>query len=102
MNLKISILAASAYVSLCLGDYTIALEHAKSLLAINNIPGAYTMLGKLYTAESLIFLDRINEAIDYLRPDMLNDLDISVPIPDTMDKDKEKTEAIDRKPMNGT
>ncbi|XP_033221857.1 CCR4-NOT transcription complex subunit 10 isoform X3 [Belonocnema kinseyi] len=99
LNLKISILADSAYVSLCLGEYSIALEYAKSLLALNNLPGAYTMLGKLYTAESLIFLDKINEALDYLRPEMLTDLITSLPIPDTLDKDKEKSEEIDRKPI---
>lgn len=60
------------------------------------------MLGKLYAAESLIFLDRINEALDFLRPEMLTDLVTSVPIPDTFEKDKEKAEEIDRNPMKGT
>ena len=32
-SLRCSILAASAYASLCLGDFVIALEHAKALLA---------------------------------------------------------------------
>ena len=45
-NLKISILAASAYVSLCLGDYILSLEHAKTLLSFNKLPGAYKMLAK--------------------------------------------------------
>ncbi|XP_051175412.1 CCR4-NOT transcription complex subunit 10 [Leptopilina boulardi] len=97
LNLKISILAASSYTALCLGDFTTALKHAKNLLAINNLPGAYMMLGKLYAAESLILLDRINEAIDYLKPDTLLDLDISVTSADSLDADKEKAEEIDRK-----
>ncbi|XP_076288997.1 CCR4-NOT transcription complex subunit 10 [Lasioglossum baleicum] len=87
-NLKINVLAASAYVCLCLGDYVVALEHAKSLLSINKLPGAYKMLGNLYAAESLIFMDKISEAIEYLKPENIQDLNTFVPIPDTQDKDK--------------
>ena len=96
-----SIFAASAYVSLCIGDYNVALEHANNLLSMDNLPGAYTLLGKLYAAESLISLDKINEAINYLRPDALSDLDISVPIPEALDKDEKRNEEIDKKPIKG-
>lgn len=99
LNLKISVLTASAYVSLCLGDYVIALEHAKALLSINKLSGAHKMLGNLYAAESLIFMDKINEAIEYLRPENIQDLNTFVPIPEILDKDKEKTEEIIAKPI---
>ncbi|KZC13924.1 CCR4-NOT transcription complex subunit 10 [Dufourea novaeangliae] len=88
LNLKTSILAASAYVCLCLGDYVVALEHAKSLLNISKLPGAYKMLGNLYAAESLIFMDKISEAIEYLKPENIQDLNTFVPIPESQDKEK--------------
>lgn len=99
LNLKISVLAASAYVCLCLGDYVVALEHARSLLSINKLPGAYRMLGNLYAAESLIFLDKISEAIEYLKPENIQDLNTFVPIPESQDKDKEKIEEVISKPI---
>ncbi|XP_066592790.1 CCR4-NOT transcription complex subunit 10-B [Prorops nasuta] len=94
LNLKISILAASAYVSLCLGDYVIALEHAKALLSIKKLPGAYKLLGNLYAAESLIFMNKINEAIEYLKPEYIEDLNIFVSESESSDKDKEKNEEL--------
>ncbi|XP_033183270.1 CCR4-NOT transcription complex subunit 10 [Bombus vancouverensis nearcticus] len=99
LNLKISVLAASAYVCLCLGDYVIALEHAKALLNTNKLPGAYRMLGNLYAAESLIFMDKISEAIEYLKPENIQDLSTSVLIPETQDKDKEKSDEVISKPI---
>ncbi|KAF7994310.1 hypothetical protein HCN44_003400 [Aphidius gifuensis] len=87
MNLKIAILAASSYVSLCLGDYTVAFEHAKTLLKIEKIPGAYKLLGNLYAAECLILMDKINDAIDYLNIQDLFDLDLSI---DMLDVDSEQ------------
>ncbi|XP_043686555.1 CCR4-NOT transcription complex subunit 10 [Vespula pensylvanica] len=99
LNLKINVLAASAYVSLCLGDYIVALEHAKALLNLNKVPGAYRMLGNLYAAESLIFMDKINEAIEYLKPENIQDLNTFVSIPEIQDKDKEKIEEVVLKPV---
>lgn len=40
-SLRACVLAASAYVSLCLGDPVIALEHAKALLAQPNLSGIH-------------------------------------------------------------
>ncbi|XP_017763329.1 PREDICTED: CCR4-NOT transcription complex subunit 10 [Eufriesea mexicana] len=99
LNLKISVLAASAYVCLCLGDYVIALEHAKVLLNMNKLPGAYRMLGNLYAAESLIFMDKISEAIEYLKPENIQDLNTSILIPETQDKDKDKSDEVISKPI---
>jgi CCR4-NOT transcription complex subunit 10 len=45
ISLRNSILAASAYVSLCLGDYILALEHAENLLQQPRLSGAH----KYYT-----------------------------------------------------
>lgn len=99
LNLKISVLAATAYICLCLGDYVVALEHAKSLLNINKLPGAYRMLGNLYAAESLIFMDKISEAIEYLKPENIQDLNTFVFIPEPQDKDKEKIDEVISKPI---
>lgn len=100
-NLKISVLAASAYVSLCLGDYILALEHAKALLSFNKLPGAYKMLGNLYVAESLIFMDKINEALEYLKPENLQDLNTFASLTEILEKDKEKSEEVVAKPIKG-
>lgn len=100
-NLKINVLAASAYVSLCLGDYILSLEHAKTLLSFNKLPGAYKMLGSLYAAESLIFMDKISEALEYLKLENLQDLNTFISVPEIQEKDKEKVEEIMVKPVRG-
>lgn len=100
-NLKISVLAASAYVSLCLGDYTLSLEHAKILLSFNKLPGAYKLLGNLYAAESLIFMDKISEALEYLKLENLQDLHTFISVPEIQEKDKEKVEEVTAKPTKG-
>ncbi|KAL0278505.1 UNVERIFIED_CONTAM: hypothetical protein PYX00_000316 [Menopon gallinae] len=73
-NLRCSILAAAAYVTLCLGDYLIALEYAQELLLQSGLSGVHKMLGHLYAAEAYIFTDRIQEAIEHLNPDLITDL----------------------------
>ncbi|XP_011494326.1 PREDICTED: CCR4-NOT transcription complex subunit 10-B [Ceratosolen solmsi marchali] len=99
LNLKISILTASAYISLCLGDYLLALEYAKSLLSIKKLPGAHLLLGNLYAAESLIFLDRIYEALEHLKPENLQDINTYIPIGEVVgDKEKIIEEIIEQKP----
>ncbi|KAL0112103.1 hypothetical protein PUN28_013377 [Cardiocondyla obscurior] len=98
-NLKICVLTASAYVSLCLGDYILSLEHAKTLLSFNKLPGAYKMLGNLYAAESLIFMDKISEALEYLKLENLQDLSTFISMPEIQEKDKEKLEEIVIKPI---
>lgn len=98
-NLKISVLAACAYVSLCLGDYVLAFEYAKILLSFKKLPGAYKMLGNLYAAESLIFMDKISEAVEHLKPENLQDLNTSMFMPEVQEKDKEKTEEITARPI---
>lgn len=42
VSLRVSALACSAYVALCLSDYSAALRHAETLLAAHpKIPGVY-------------------------------------------------------------
>lgn len=97
LHLRIAILAASSYVSLCLGDYLVALEHAKAMLVIEKLPGAYKMLASLYAAESLILMDKINEAMEYLKPQNIQDLNVSLPMGlpfDSPDKDKDKDDSL--------
>lgn len=94
-----SVLAHSSYVSLCLGDYVLALQYAKSLLSLEPLPGAYQLLGNLYAAESLIFLDKIREAMEYLKPENLTDLSTFVPTVEPGEKEKEKDEMFEKKPL---
>lgn len=99
LNLEIAILAATTYVSLCLGDYVSAHYHAENLLRIPKLPGAYKLLANLYIAESLIFMDKISEAIKHLKPKDVQDLNTFVPVPEFQDKDKDKTEEVAPKPI---
>lgn len=73
-KLKVAILAASSYVGICLGDYTLALQYAKEMLATPHLPDTHKMLGYLYAAESLIMLDLVPEAIKILDPKLMVEL----------------------------
>ncbi|XP_018903609.2 CCR4-NOT transcription complex subunit 10-B isoform X2 [Bemisia tabaci] len=79
VHLRCHILAASAYVCLCLGDSILALNHANSLLCQNSLSGAHKFLGHLYAAEALIILGQLPEAMDHLKLDYLNDLSLPSP-----------------------
>ncbi|KAK3085445.1 hypothetical protein FSP39_003407 [Pinctada imbricata] len=89
-SLRCSILAASAYVSLCLNDYTLALQHADKLLKQPKLTGAQKYLGHLYMAEALVALDRIADGIQHLNPDLVTDVATMLPEqkvdPDKSDK----------------
>lgn len=50
------------------------------------------MLGNLYAAESLILMNKMSEAIEYLKPDNIQDISTFLPIPESLDKDKDKSE----------
>ncbi|XP_060523703.1 CCR4-NOT transcription complex subunit 10 isoform X2 [Cylas formicarius] len=73
-NLKNSILAASAYVSLCLGDYVMGLNYSNELSSQPQVSGIHRLLARLYAAECLVLLDKIPEALEHLRPDNVQDL----------------------------
>ncbi|CAK9295458.1 unnamed protein product [Gordionus sp. m RMFG-2023] len=67
--LKCSILAASAYVQLSLGDYYSALEHSNSLIKILQAKGGSVVLSylaMLYASESLILKDNLRLALPHL------------------------------------
>lgn len=70
-KLLLHILTAFSYVSLCLGDYTMALHHSKEMLKFENIDDTHKMLAYLYAAESCIMLDKISEAISFLDPKLI-------------------------------
>lgn len=70
-NLIAAIYASYSYVSIRLGDFVVALEYAKMLLELQNLSDAYTMLGHLYCAESLVMLDRLSEARSHLEPKII-------------------------------
>ncbi|XP_066142548.1 CCR4-NOT transcription complex subunit 10 [Euwallacea fornicatus] len=74
--LKNTILAASAYVCLSMGDYITSLNFAKELLAQEKISGAHKLLGHLYAAECLVLSDQIPEAVNYLDPQNIKDIDL--------------------------
>lgn len=77
--LRNSVLALSAYVSLCLNDTLVALKHAEALLAQPRVSDAHKFLGRLYAAEALLLVDRIPEAVAHLNPDLIKDLSHTLP-----------------------
>lgn len=89
-SLRCSILAASAYVALCLNDYTLALLHAENLLKQPKLTGAQRYLGHLYMAEAQVAMDKIADAIQLLNPELV--VDISLTLPETRQEQDEKRE----------
>lgn len=73
-KLRLHILTASSYVALTLGDYTLALQYARDMLKMDNLPDTSKMLGILYAAEACISLERVPEAIAFLDPKIINEL----------------------------
>lgn len=51
-----------------------ALSYSQQLLAIPQLPGGLQYLGKLYSAEALVLLERVPEAMQLLSPDSVNDI----------------------------
>lgn len=78
-SLRNSILIASSYVALCLGDTVVALKHAETLLIQPRVSGAHKLLAHLYAAEALILMDRIADAIQHLNPDRIKDVSFMMP-----------------------
>ncbi|EFA06148.2 CCR4-NOT transcription complex subunit 10 isoform X1 [Tribolium castaneum] len=91
MSLRNSILAASAYVALCLGDYILALEHAENLLQQPRLSGAHKLLGHLYCAEALVLLDKISEALEHLNPENVKHINLELPKGDENEEKRIKT-----------
>lgn len=101
-ELKNAILVASTFVSLCLGDYIVALEHAENLLAQPRLSSIHKLLGHLYAAECLVLLNKMTEAIDHLNPNNVKDFSFELP-PEKKDVDseaEEKDEVRTNPPIN--
>ncbi len=56
-------------MSLGLGDPLSALSYATQLLASPTQPKCLEFLGHIYSAEALVLLDRIPEALHHLNPE---------------------------------
>lgn len=76
-SLKASILTSLSYVALGLGDPVSALSYSQQLLATPNLPGGLQYLGKLYSAEALVLLERVPEAMQLLNPDSIVDVSLA-------------------------
>lgn len=74
---RCSILACLAYVTLGLGDPVSALSYSQQLLATPQLPGGLQYLGKLYSAEALVLLERVPEAMQLLNPDSVGDISMT-------------------------
>ncbi|XP_021933283.1 CCR4-NOT transcription complex subunit 10 isoform X3 [Zootermopsis nevadensis] len=99
-SLRCSVLALSAYVALCLGDYMVALDHAQMLLVQPTLSGVHRMLGHLYAAEALVLLDKISEAIEHLNPEHVKELSLMFPSSEKdMDRDKMDIGTEQHKPL---
>lgn len=80
VSLRVSALACSAYVGLCLSDFSAALRHAELLLVAHpKIPDVYKLLGHLYAGEALISLGKVTEAIQHLDPRVVGEVSLSPP-----------------------
>ncbi|XP_014285897.1 CCR4-NOT transcription complex subunit 10 isoform X2 [Halyomorpha halys] len=75
-KLKQAVLAACSYVHLTIGDPLKAHKYAAMLYA-DATCHVYKYLGKLYLAESLVLLNKFQEAIDVLNPSQFNECDPS-------------------------
>ncbi|KAE8748117.1 hypothetical protein FOCC_FOCC005120 [Frankliniella occidentalis] len=78
-SLRCSVLTNSAYVSLCLGDYIMALKYAQELLRQPKLSGAHKLLGHLYAAEAFLMCNKISDAIEHLNPDNIKDVSLVYP-----------------------
>lgn len=54
-----------------------ALSYCQQLLAIPQLPGGLQYLGKLYSAEALVLLERVPEAMQLLNPDSISDISVT-------------------------
>ncbi|XP_041454807.1 CCR4-NOT transcription complex subunit 10-like isoform X1 [Lytechinus variegatus] len=93
-SLRCSVMAATAYVSLSLGDDVTALENARALMAQPKISGSLQFLARMYAAEALLKHDQIGEAIQLLNPESVCDVSVLItPTPDFGEnKDRDRNE----------
>lgn len=92
-SLRCSILAASAYVALNIGDILMALHYAETLLAQPKLSGGHKFLGHLYAGEAMILLDRIADAVQQLNPLNIKEISFTFPPLEREDKDRLNVDA---------
>lgn len=73
-RLHFAVLAAYSYTLLAIGDFVLALKYGKDLLALENLPETYSVLGHLYCAEALIMMNRVTDACFFLEPKFIKSL----------------------------
>ncbi|PKA59185.1 hypothetical protein AXF42_Ash001278 [Apostasia shenzhenica] len=66
--IKQAVLGDLAYTELCLENPLLALSAAKSLLQLPECSKIFAFFGRMYAAEALCYLNRPNEAAEYLSP----------------------------------
>ncbi len=71
---RCSILSGLSYVSLGLGDPVSALSYSQQLRATPNLPTGLLYLSKLYSAQALVLLQKVPEAMQLLTPDSIKDV----------------------------
>ena len=66
-------------MSLGLGDPLSTLSYASQLLASPKLPKGLEFLGHVYSAEALVLLDRVQEALKHLNPESVSDITYNTP-----------------------
>lgn len=92
-TLRCSVLTASAYVALCLNDYTMALQYSELLLKQPKISGAQKYLAHMYMGEALVALDKIADGIQHLNPELVTDISTTLP---EQKLDQDKSERLEK------
>jgi CCR4-NOT transcription complex subunit 10 len=88
-SLRCYVLACQAYVSLGLGDPVTSLASSRELLATPLLSGGLRFLGQVYSAEALVLLGRVSEAMTHLSPESVVNISVSSPKPALKDSDSE-------------
>lgn len=95
-SLRNSILIASSYVSLCVGDVRLAYKYSQMVLSQPKVSGVHRYLAHLYAGEALILMDRITEATDHLNPDNVKDITFTLPASSEETKSNDKADETNK------
>ena len=71
------IMSSLSYVALGLGDPVSALAYSLRLRAMSRVPGGLLYLTSLYSAQALVLLHRVPEALKLLTPDNIKDINFT-------------------------
>ena len=94
--LKAVSLIKLSFVCLKTDDFVNAIENARDALRLasdfpNQIPGGYKVLGRLYLAQGLVQMNKVDEAIKHLKPADADLCDVNFRIPIKGAKSAEKS-----------